>query len=455
MVALGAAGTGLLLPRRGDGQDRPLGTAPVTPAGMLGPVVQAPTLSLLGVAPVAAGSPSLTHDSDVWVGASHPMGRLGPVSFATVGTGRWQAPAGTGAATDAHGQLAVRARAQVGGARVWSAVGYGMARGNGGSPTDLLGMGRGALGGINADGADTTISRRVDLGALARAEAGVLTRARGFEIAVGFAVERATRVTTQTLTIDAPEQAQFFTGASPERMVSTQTLRTLQRRDLATAMGSLGFTTHRTTWLVSVTAPVAKWVSSDALAPTPRPVPTVAAITMVQPVTQWLSLVAAAASSPVTVGGTVLRDDVTDGRRGLAPVVAVGVRVARLPVGRRADAPSGILGFETRTLGTVDAATLTDGAPLAVAGDSVRVILLVDAPRAESVELMGDATQWLARGLQRLPSGRWRAELALPRGIHRVMVRADLGQWVAPPGLPLGADDFGTPVGMLVIGGRR
>jgi hypothetical protein len=35
------------------------------------------------------------------------------------------------------------------------------------------------------------------------------------------------------------------------------------------------------------------------------------------------------------------------------------------------------------------------------------------------------------------------------------MVRADGGQWVAPPGLPLGADDFGAPVGMLLIGGRR
>jgi len=446
---------GLLLPRGGGAQDRPLGTAPVTPAGMLGPVVHAPTLSVLGMAPVAAGNAATAHQGDLWMGASQPLGRMGRVAFATVGTGRWQVPAGAGDATAAHGQVALRARAQVGGSRIWSAVGYGMARGNGASPTELLGMGQGALGGINFESVDTTISRRVDLGTLARAEAGLLTRARGVEMAVGFSVERATRVTTQTLTIDAPEEQGFVTVGLPGRMVSTQTLRTLQRRDLATAMASLGFTTHRTTWLVSVAAPVAKWVSSDALAPTPRPVPTVASVTLVQPVTQWLSVVAAAASSPVTVGGTVLRDDVTDGRRGMAPVVAFGVRVARLPLGRRADAPGGILGFETRTLGTVDAAAVADGAPLAVGSDSIRVILLVDAPRAESVELMGDATQWLARGLQRLPSGRWRAELALPRGVHRVMVRADLGQWMAPPGLPLGADDFGTPVGMIVIGGRR
>ena len=455
LLALGAAGTGLALPRPGGAQDRPMGTAPMAPAAMLGPVVHAPSLSVLGMAAVAQGTAPVAPNSDLWMGATQPLGRMGRVAFAALGSGRWQVPGGAGVSTAAQGQLTVRARARVGGHRVWSAVGYGRAQGNGATAPDLMGMGPAALGAVNMEGADTTISRRVDVGALGRAEAGLLSRVRGVEVAVGFAVERATRVTTQTLTIDEPDNASLFPVAQPERVLRRQTLRTLQRRDLATAMASLGFTTHRTTWLVSVAAPVAKWISSDALAPTPRPVPTVASVAVVQPVTQWLSLVAAAASSPVTVGGTMLRDDVTDGRRGLAPVVALGVRVARLPLGRNADTPSGILGFETRTLGAVDAATLTLGAPLAAGTDTLRVILLVDAPRAESVELMGDATEWLVRGMQRHPSGRWRAELALPPGVHRVMVRADGGPWVAPPGLPLGADDFGAPVGMLLIGGRR
>ena len=427
----------------------------MAPAAMLGPVAHAPSLAVLGMASVAQGSAAVVPNSDLWMGATQPLGRMGRVAVAALGSGRWQVPGGAGVSTAAQGQLAVRARAQVGHSRVWSAVGYGMAHGNGATAPDLLGMGPAALGAVNMEGADTTISRRVDVGTLGRAEAGVLSRVRGVEVAVGFAVERATRVTTQTLTIDQADDGGLTTAFQPERVLSTQTLRTLQRRDLATAMASLGFTTHRTTWLVSVTAPVAKWITSDALAPTPRPVPTVASVAVVQPVTQWLSLVAAAASSPVTVGGTMLRDDVTDGRRGMAPVVALGVRVARLPLGRHADTPSGILGFETRTLGTVDAATLSLGAPLAAGTDSLRVILLVDAPRAESVELMGDATEWLGRSMQRHPSGRWRAELLLPPGVHRVMIRADRGQWVAPPGLPLGADDFGAPVGMLFIGGRR
>jgi hypothetical protein len=422
---------------------------------MFGPVVHAPTLSVLGMASVAQGNAPITQNSDLWMGATQPLGRLGRVSVAALGTGRWQVPSGAGVATAAQGQLALRARAQVGGSRVWSAVGYGMAHGNGATAPDLLGMGPAALSAYELVGADTTISRRVDVGTLGRAEAGVLSRIRGVELALGFAVERATRVTTQTLTIDQADDAAPYLPPQPGRLVHSQTLRTLQRRDLATAMASLGFTTHHTSWLVSVAAPVAKWITSDPLAPTPRPVPTVASVAVVQPVTQWLSLVAAAASSPVTVGGTVLRDDVTDGRRGMAPVVALGVRVARLPMGRSADTPSGILGFETRTLGLVDAATLTGGVPLAGGSDTLRVILLVDAPRAESVELMGDATAWLVRGMQRHPSGRWRAELVLPPGVHRVMIRADRGQWVAPPGLPLGADDYGAPVGMLIIGGRR
>jgi 1,4-alpha-glucan branching enzyme len=83
--------------------------------------------------------------------------------------------------------------------------------------------------------------------------------------------------------------------------------------------------------------------------------------------------------------------------------------------------------------------------------DTLRVVLLVDAPRAESVELMGDATQWSVTRLRRLPNGRWRAELKLPPGAHRVAVRADGGAWIAPPGLPIGNDEFGSPVGLLIV----
>jgi 1,4-alpha-glucan branching enzyme len=83
--------------------------------------------------------------------------------------------------------------------------------------------------------------------------------------------------------------------------------------------------------------------------------------------------------------------------------------------------------------------------------DTLRVVLLIDAPKAESVELMGDATQWSITQMRRLPNGRWRAELKLSPGMHRVTVRADGGQWIAPPGLPIGNDEYGSPVGMIIV----
>jgi hypothetical protein len=64
---------------------------------------------------------------------------------------------------------------------------------------------------------------------------------------------------------------------------------------------------------------------------------------------------------------------------------------------------------------------------------------------------MGDATHWSITPMRRLPNGRWRAELKLSPGMHRIVVRADGGQWIAPPGLPIGNDEYGSPVGMVLV----
>ena len=176
---------------------------------------------------------------------------------------------------------------------------------------------------------------------------------------------------------------------------------------------------------------------------------------MVQPVTAWLSLVGAAATNAATVGGTALRDDLDHHRaRSFAPVLAIGVRIARLPSRGTDGVPGGILAFETRTLGSVDSLAVEQGVS-APDGDTLRVVLLIDAPRAESVELMGDATEWMVTQMRRAANGRWRAELKLAPGMHRITVRADGGAWIAPPGLPMGSDDFGSPVGMISVRGKR
>ncbi len=434
------------------------GDAPIAPAATIGPVTDASTLSVLGMAALPDGTGNaLTQRNDLWLGATQPLGRIGRVRFAALGTGNWRVPQGVGTDGQLEGTLALRARARVGEQRVWSAISYGHASVNGANPTaDILisAMPPMMAGGLDLRGADTTVARRVDVGAITRAEAGVMTNVSGMEFSFGFSVERATRTTTQTLTIDEPD-AIMPNVAGSTRLVSNRTTRTLQRRDIATGIASLGFNTGPTKWLVSVTSPVATWMSSDALSPTPSMLPTVASLAVVQPITAWLSLVGAAATNAATVGGTALRDDLDNRRaRSFAPVLAIGVRIARLPFRGTDGTPGGILAFETRTLGAVDSLAVEQGVS-APDGDTLRVVLLIDAPRAESVELMGDATEWMVTQMQRATNGRWRAELKLAPGMHRITVRADGGAWIAPPGLPIGNDDYGSPVGMITVRGKR
>jgi hypothetical protein len=435
------------------------GDAPIAPAATIGPVTDAATLSVLGMASLPDGSGgALNQRNDLWMGATQPIGHLGRFRFSALGSGNWKFRDGVAGDASAQGIVSMRARARFGQQRIWSAVSYGQASLDGSAGAALLGTPTAlAAGGYDTRGADTTVSRRIDVGRIGRAEAGMVTNVSGVEFAFGMSVERATRVTTQTITIDEPSVIASLPSSAPGRVVSSRTVRTLQRRDVATGIASAGFNTGATTWLLSVTSPVATWITSDALAPRPQSVPTVASVAVVQPVTGWLSLVGAAATSPATVGGAAMRDDVSNRRHAnFAPVIALGLRFSRLP-GRGGDGtPGGILSFETRELGAVDSISLVQGAITrdGTDTDTLRVVLLIDAPRAESVEIMGDATSWTVTQMRRHPNGRWRAELKLSPGMHRITVRADGGKWVAPPGVPVSSDDYGTPVGMLLVKGK-
>jgi hypothetical protein len=435
-----------------------VGEAPVAPASAIGPATSAATFSLLGLASSVDGGSPITQRSDIWMGATQPLGRLGNVRFSAIGNANVRARDAVGTNSAAEGLLALRARARFNGAQVWTAVSYGYANVNGDLTGHSLGLSPAFNTGFDGAHVDTTIARRVDIGSISRAEAGILTHVSGVEFSFGMSVERASRVTTQTLTIDEAG----FTAPMPmpgggSRFVSTRTTRSLQRRDIATGIASVDFSTGPATWLVSVTSPVATWITSDALAPKPRIAPTVASIAVVQPVTAWLSVIGAAATNSASVGTTALRDDLGPGRnRNFAPVIALGVRIARLPFfGHADDTPSGILSFETRTIGSVDVATVPSTVDADTDRDTLRVVLLIDAPKAESVELMGDATQWTVTRMTRSQSGKWRADLKLVPGVHRITVRADGGKWIAPPNLPIGNDDYGSPVGMIVVRGAK
>lgn len=433
-----------------------VGDAPVAPASAIGAATSASTLSVLGIASSVDGGSPITQRSDVWMGATQPLGRLRNVRFSAIATGNVRARDAVGTNSAAEGLLSLRARARFSKMQVWTAASYGYANVNGDLTGHSLGLSPAFTNALDAVHVDTTVSRRVDVGSISRAEAGVLTRLSGVELAFGFSLDRASRVTTQTITIDETGFSSPLPLPGAARIMTTRTTRSLQRRDIATGIASMDFTTGPTTWLISVTSPIATWITSDALAPKPRIAPTIASIAFVQPITQWFSVMGAAATNSASVGTTALRDDLGPGRnRSFAPVLAVGVRFDRLPfVGRTDDTPSGILSFETRTIGSVDSATVSSE-PASAASDTLRVVLLIDAPKAESVELMGDATAWTVTRLTRNRNGRWRAELKLAPGVHRVAVRADGGKWIAPPNLPVGNDDYGTPVGMIIVKGAR
>ncbi len=435
------------------------GDAPIAPAATIGPVTDGSTLSVLGLASTDGSNSSLTNRNELWFGATQRVGQLGRVNFAAMASGNWRFRDALGGDATTQGILAFRARTRVGNQRLWSALSYGQANLDGSSASGLVGIAPVSMTSGNvfdSPAADTTVSRRIDVGRISRAEAGMVSNLSGIEFSFGVSLERASRVTTQTITVSEANAVPITTTLGLVRRSTSRTQRTLQRRDVATGMASMGFNTGSTTWLLSVATPLATSLSSDDLAPKAAPVPTIASIAVVQPVTQWLSLVGAAASNPATMGGAQFRDQVQGGRHDFSPMVALGVRISRFHDRDADGTPGGILAFETRTLGAVDSISI-ERAPEAVTrieGDTLRVVLLIDAPRAESVELMGDPTEWSVRSMRRNTSGRWRAELKLAPGMHRIIVRSDGGKWVAPPGLPVSSDDYGSPVGMIVVKGK-
>ena len=80
------------------------------------------------------------------------------------------------------------------------------------------------------------------------------------------------------------------------------------------------------------------------------------------------------------------------------------------------------------------------------------VLLVVHAPRARRVELMGDFTDWRPVVMQRESDGHFAARVRLPAGSYRINVRVDGGLWMAPPGTTPVADEYNGAAGLLVIG---
>jgi hypothetical protein len=77
-------------------------------------------------------------------------------------------------------------------------------------------------------------------------------------------------------------------------------------------------------------------------------------------------------------------------------------------------------------------------------------VLLVRAPGAALVEVMGDFTDWQAVVLTRVGDV-WRLDTHLAAGLRRLNVRVDGAAWSVPMGATLTHDDFGATVGTIVV----
>ncbi|MGK2935364.1 MAG: glycogen-binding domain-containing protein [Gemmatimonadaceae bacterium] len=74
------------------------------------------------------------------------------------------------------------------------------------------------------------------------------------------------------------------------------------------------------------------------------------------------------------------------------------------------------------------------------------------APSAQSVEIMGDFTDWVPVQLTRAqPAGTWAITLPVGSGVQQINVRIDGGPWTVPSGLSAIRDEFGGSVGLLVV----
>lgn len=90
------------------------------------------------------------------------------------------------------------------------------------------------------------------------------------------------------------------------------------------------------------------------------------------------------------------------------------------------------------------------GATALVAVEAAGAMLVVLAPGALTVEVMGDFTDWEAVTLTRIGE-QWRYVTPLPTGTRRFNIRIDGGSWSVPQGATLEHDDFGAAVGTIVV----
>jgi len=82
-------------------------------------------------------------------------------------------------------------------------------------------------------------------------------------------------------------------------------------------------------------------------------------------------------------------------------------------------------------------------------GGMQKIVIRVSG--VETVDVMGDFSDWSPLVLSRRGRDLWELSIPLSPGMHQINVRVDGGQWVAPPGMPTIRDSFGGEVGLIGV----
>jgi hypothetical protein len=77
--------------------------------------------------------------------------------------------------------------------------------------------------------------------------------------------------------------------------------------------------------------------------------------------------------------------------------------------------------------------------------------IIVRVARVESVDVMGDFSDWSPLTMVRRGRDLWELSVPLSPGRHQINIRTDGGKWIAPPGLPKVKDMFSGEVGVLIV----